>query len=88
MEDSDAPGRLYKDLKRAGLNPWRDKESLISGQNWKNAIKNAIKKSIYFIPIFYDLIVCAFTTWAVRFLSLGSFCRSRRHEVLYWYVFM
>jgi hypothetical protein len=51
-EDYVAAGRLYEDLKRAGLTPWLDKESLIAGQNWKIAIKNAIKKSRYFIPIF------------------------------------
>lgn len=51
-EDSDAAKKLYNDLKGAGLNPWLDKECLIAGQNWKLSIKNAIKKSRYFIPLF------------------------------------
>jgi hypothetical protein len=51
-EDPDAAKRLQKDLKDAGLNPWLDKESLIAGQNWKISVKNAIKKSRYFLPLF------------------------------------
>jgi hypothetical protein len=51
-EDSDAAARLCQDLKKAGLTPWLDKESLIAGQNWKISIKKAIENSRYFIPIF------------------------------------
>jgi tetratricopeptide (TPR) repeat protein len=56
-EDSDAARRLYNDLKKVGLNPWLDKESLIAGQNWKIAINKAIEKSRYFIPIFSSVSV-------------------------------
>jgi DNA-binding beta-propeller fold protein YncE len=56
-EDYVAAGRLYENLKGAGLNPWLDKESLIAGQNWKIAINNAIKKSRYVIPIFSSVSV-------------------------------
>ena len=51
-EDSDAANRLCQDLKNAGLTPWLDKDSLISGQDWKLAINKAIHKSTYFIPMF------------------------------------
>ena len=56
-EDGDAAKRLQKDLKDAGLTPWLDKECLIAGQNWKISIKNAIKKSRYFIPLFSSVSV-------------------------------
>jgi hypothetical protein len=51
-EDSDAARKLYSALKNSGLKPWLDKESIMAGQNWKNAINNGIKNSRYFIPIF------------------------------------
>jgi hypothetical protein len=35
----------------AGLDPWLDSQSLLGGQNWKIAIKDAIKNSRYFIPL-------------------------------------
>src|SRR5215212_11676903 len=50
-EDTDAANRLYNDLKMAGLDPWLDTQSLLAGQDWKIAIKDAIKSSRYFIPI-------------------------------------
>jgi hypothetical protein len=56
-EDSESARRLYDDLKKAGLNLWLDKESLIAGQNWKMAINKAINKSRYFIPIFSSVSV-------------------------------
>ncbi len=52
IEDSEASERLYNDLKNAGLIPWRDKEVIKPGQNWKIAIRKGIKSSRYFIPLF------------------------------------
>lgn len=46
-----AANRLYNDLKMADLDPWLDTQSLLGGQNWKIAIKDAIKNSRYFIPL-------------------------------------
>ncbi len=51
-EDSEASERLYNALKHAGLTPWRDKDIIKPGQNWKIAIRKAIKSSRYFIPLF------------------------------------
>jgi len=51
-EDSEASERLYNDLKNAGLIPWRDKDVIKPGQNWKIAIRKGIKSSRYFIPLF------------------------------------
>ncbi len=33
--------KLYQDLKRAGVNPWMDKEDLLPGQNFTQAIQNS-----------------------------------------------
>lgn len=51
-EDSEDAEKLYKCLKQAGLNPWRDKDAIRPGENWKIAIRKAIKSSRYFIPLF------------------------------------
>ena len=51
-EDAGYAEKLYNDLKNAGVRPWRDKDSLKAGENWKVAISKAIKNSRYFIPIF------------------------------------
>jgi hypothetical protein len=51
-EDESSAEKLSKDLKKAGLFPWRDKESIRAGEDWKLAISKAIKNSRYFIPLF------------------------------------
>src|SRR5215469_11155715 len=51
-EDAEFAERLYKDLKNVGLLPWLDKETIRAGENWKIAIRKAIKSSRYFIPLF------------------------------------
>jgi hypothetical protein len=50
-EDESSARRLYEDLKRAGAEPWLDKENLLPGQGWKMAIESAIEKSDYFIAL-------------------------------------
>lgn len=50
-EDEGAAKRFYTGLKSAGLDPWIDFECLRPGENWKNAIKQAIKGSRYFLAI-------------------------------------
>ena len=34
-----------------GLEPWLDEESLLGGDKWKIAIKDAIRNSSYFVPL-------------------------------------
>jgi SIR2-like domain/TIR domain len=51
-EDAKFAERLYQDLKSAGLIPWRDKDAIRVGENWKIAIRKAIKNNRYFIPLF------------------------------------
>lgn len=48
-EDKPIVRRLYDKLKSEGLNPWLDEKSLEPGTNWKDAIKEAIKKSRIFM---------------------------------------
>jgi hypothetical protein len=50
-EDTKAAKRLYTDLKKAGLNPWLDKENIRGVQNWRNAIKDGINRNRFFIPL-------------------------------------
>lgn len=50
-EDEKAAIRLYADLKACGLLPWRDKITILPGENYKLAIRGAIKGSRYFIPL-------------------------------------
>lgn len=40
---------LYKKLKESGLEPWLDEESLMPGVQWDAKIKEAIKKSRFFL---------------------------------------
>jgi hypothetical protein len=52
QEDLRAVRRLYRDLKRAGFQPWLDKEKLMPGQNWPRSIDRAIEVSDFFMPCF------------------------------------
>lgn len=51
-EDASAAERLYQDLKNVGAIPWRDKDAIRAGENWKIAIRKAIKTNRYFVPLF------------------------------------
>ncbi len=48
-EDSQKVLELYERLKQEGYKPWLDKKNLIPGQNWREEIPKAIKKSHLFI---------------------------------------
>lgn len=50
-EDLEIAERLYNDLKRAGLNPWLDKVSLLPGEFWKVRIRETIKASSHVIAL-------------------------------------
>jgi hypothetical protein len=49
QEDLPAAARLYRELKRAGMNPWMDRRKLLPGQNWPRAIERAIEMSDFFV---------------------------------------
>jgi ActR/RegA family two-component response regulator len=48
-EDRTTVSRLYQRLKRAGFAPWMDRYDLGAGQPWKASIRNAIKRSAFFL---------------------------------------
>jgi TIR domain/YcxB-like protein len=50
-EDASSALRLFDDLRRAGMEVWLDKEYLLAGQNWKAAIKEAIRGSRFFVAL-------------------------------------
>ncbi len=50
-EDTEAARRLYRDLKREGVEVWLDQEDLLPGQQWKKSIQRAIENSRYFIAL-------------------------------------
>jgi TIR domain-containing protein len=50
-EDIEPALRLFTDLRQSGVNVWFDKESLIAGQRWSDAIRSAIKGSRYFVAL-------------------------------------
>ena len=52
LEDAKFAERFSQDLKSAGLTPWIAKDAIRAGENWKIAIRKAIKISRYFIPLF------------------------------------
>jgi TIR domain len=51
-EDLEQALRLYDDLKNAALNPWLDKKNILLGDIWEYKIKEALKASRYFMPLF------------------------------------
>ncbi|MGH8627214.1 MAG: toll/interleukin-1 receptor domain-containing protein [Gammaproteobacteria bacterium] len=50
-EDRPEATRLYADLTAAGLPVWFDQESLLPGQQWKPAIRTAIRNSRFFVAL-------------------------------------
>lgn len=50
-EDRDTARRLYDDLREAGISPWFDEESLVAGQNWREAIGLAVASCSHFVVI-------------------------------------
>ncbi|MCP4110944.1 MAG: toll/interleukin-1 receptor domain-containing protein [Desulfobacteraceae bacterium] len=50
-EDVEYARRLNNDLKNESINVWYDENSLLGGQRWKTAIRNAIRDSDYFIAL-------------------------------------
>lgn len=50
-EDYEYAKRIYDYLLQSGQEPWLDKENILPGQNWPNAIKSAIRESQFFIAL-------------------------------------
>lgn len=50
-EDRPEAERLYSDITAAGLSVWFDRESLLPGQQWKPAIRMAIRNVQFFVAL-------------------------------------
>lgn len=48
-EDKEYVRKLYQELKGKGLEPWLDEVNLLPGEKWDDKIKEAIKKSRFFL---------------------------------------
>ena len=48
-EDKSAVRGLYDRLKQSGYKPWLDEKDLFPGQNWRDEIPKALKKSDFFL---------------------------------------
>ena len=55
--DKDIAQKLYEELTKIGLHVWYDKESLHKGLDFMHQIENAIKKSVFFVPVFTNTII-------------------------------
>lgn len=51
-EDETKVIRLCSELKKHGSNIWLDRDSIAPGENWKDAIRNAISSGSYFLACF------------------------------------
>jgi len=50
-EDLAIASQLYDDLRALGAEPWMDKKNLLGGQNWRVAIRRAVRESSHFVAI-------------------------------------
>ncbi|KPA12785.1 TIR protein [Candidatus Magnetomorum sp. HK-1] len=50
-EDEKIALKMYNDLKDRNIDAWIDKKNIKPGENWKNKIKQSIKKSSYFLAL-------------------------------------
>lgn len=51
QEDVGIAERLYDDLLRVGASVWFAKHSLVAGQRWRAAIRDAIEGSTHFVAM-------------------------------------
>ena len=70
-EDFSHAARLCEALRKRGCAPWLDKEKLLAGQNWPDAIERAIEVS--------DVFVACFTRRSVA--KRGMFQQELRHAL-------
>jgi hypothetical protein len=47
--DSKVARKIHGQLTAAGLRPWIDEDDILTGQDWLNAIKTAIRRSDFFL---------------------------------------
>lgn len=55
--DKEIVQELYRELTKRGLHVWYDKNSLHKGLDFMHQIENAIKRSMFFVPVFTNTII-------------------------------
>ena len=50
-EDSLSAQKLFDDLRQSGVHVWFDQRSLLGGENWKLAVRQAIRNSRFFVAL-------------------------------------
>lgn len=50
-EDLTIASKLYEDLRALGAEPWMDQKNLLGGQNWRVAIRKAVRQSSHFVAV-------------------------------------
>lgn len=50
-EDMVVALRLWRDLRALGVEPWLDREELIGGQRWEDAVRDALDVSTHFLAL-------------------------------------
>jgi hypothetical protein len=53
-ENSDVVDRLADDLRAHGIKVWVDRDDIMPGQYWKDAIREAIQKGHILLPVFRE----------------------------------
>ena len=51
-EDRERVDRLCKDLRRRGIKVWLDRDQILPGQRWRQAVRRAIKDGAFFLACF------------------------------------
>jgi len=70
-EDKDVVDRLAKELRRASIDVWIDRERILPGQRWQVAIRDAIKNGVYFIACFSESYGRRLTTYMNEELTIA-----------------
>lgn len=86
-EDSPAVERIERILEAAGINVWRDTDSLWPGQDWKLKIKEAItKNALVFVACFSDNSITKERTYQREELILAAEELRQRSPDRVWFI--
>ena len=85
-ENSEAVERLAQALKTHGIKVWLDKNDIMPGQRWKNAIRTAISQGDFFIACFSTESVSRSRTYMNKELALAIEELSLRPANRAWFI--
>lgn len=77
-DDSPAVLRLVGDLRRAGVLPWLDRDSLRAGERWAEAVEAAIRRGAFFLACFSRAYVRRERTYMDEELAVARACLADR----------